>query len=206
MSYSGKRLFDLVVGGTALIAFLPLMILVFLIVRLFLGTPVIYRQFRPGLRGELFGCLKFRTMTNDRDKEGSLLPDAQRLTPVGRLLRSLSLDELPELINVMRGEMSLVGPRPLLARYLPLYSQTQMRRHDVKPGITGWAQINGRNHLDWDQKFDLDLWYVDHQSFWLDVSILIKTIVQVFRRDGIANAGHATMPEFQGVTRQNRSS
>lgn len=177
-----KRIFDLVVAGVALVVLAPLLILVAIMVRVSLGSPVIFRQSRPGLRGRLFNCLKFRTMTDARDERGCLLPDADRLTTFGRFLRSTSIDELPELINVLRGEMSLVGPRPLLASYMPRYSPLQVRRHVVRPGITGWAQINGRNALDWEQKFELDLWYVDHQSFWLDLSIIARTFWQLFRR------------------------
>jgi lipopolysaccharide/colanic/teichoic acid biosynthesis glycosyltransferase len=206
MNIGVKRTFDLLVAGMALIALLPLLILVTIVVRVFLGSPVIFRQLRPGLQGRLFGCLKFRTMTDARDEDGRLLPDADRLTTIGRLLRKTSVDELPELINVVSGEMSLVGPRPLLATYMPRYSSQQMRRHEVKPGITGWAQINGRNALDWDQKFEFDLWYVDHRSFWLDLSILMRTVWQVFRLNGIAKPGHATMPEFLGTTKKSHHS
>jgi lipopolysaccharide/colanic/teichoic acid biosynthesis glycosyltransferase len=170
-----------------------------LLVRLFLGKPVLFRQDRPGLNAKSFTLLKFRTMTDARDAQGQLLPDAQRLTALGRFLRSTSLDELPELINVICGEMSLVGPRPLLPQYLNRYTSRQMRRHEVKPGITGWAQIHGRNGLDWNQKFALDLWYVDHQSFWLDLSILAKTARLVLAREGITKRGCATMPEFLGA-------
>ncbi len=205
MNIEAKRVFDLLVAGSALVILSPLLIVLAIMVRIVLGSPVIFRQARPGLQGQLFYCLKFRTMTDARDEKGRLLPDADRLMTIGRFLRSTSLDELPELINVLLGEMSLVGPRPLLASYLPRYSERQMRRHEVKPGITGWAQINGRNALDWDQKFDLDLWYVDHRNFWLDLSILARTVWQVFRRDGIAKPGHATMPEFLGVTKETHS-
>ena len=194
-----KRVFDLAVSCFALVVLSPLLLAVALLVRLFLGTPILFRQNRPGLGTKMFTCLKFRTMTDARDLKGELLPDSQRLTVLGRFLRSVSIDELPELINVIRGEMSLVGPRPLLPQYLERYTREQMRRHQVKPGITGWAQINGRNTLDWNQKFTLDLWYVDHQSFWLDLRILAKTTWQVFRRDGIAHPGHTAMPEFLGV-------
>jgi sugar transferase EpsL len=194
-----KRIVDLFVATVALIALLPLMILVGVTIWLFLGTPVIFRQSRPGLGSKLFGCLKFRTMTDARDENGRLLPDSLRLTRLGKFLRSSSLDELPELINVLAGDMSLVGPRPLLVSYLARYSPAQMRRHEVRPGITGWAQINGRNALDWSQKFAFDVWYVDHKSFWLDLRILVRTVGQVFRRHGIAKAGYATMPEFHGI-------
>jgi lipopolysaccharide/colanic/teichoic acid biosynthesis glycosyltransferase len=202
MKIASKRVFDLLLSGGALILLSPLLILLAIVVRIFLGSPVIFRQARPGLCGQLFDCMKFRTMTDARDETGQLLPDAHRLTTLGRFLRSTSLDELPELFNVLSGEMSLVGPRPLLASYVARYSAEQMRRHEVKPGITGWAQINGRNALDWDRKFELDLWYVDHQSFWLDLSILARTLWQVACRHGIAKPGHATMPEFLGVSKK----
>jgi sugar transferase EpsL len=193
-----KRLFDLFVAICVLVILSPVLLLVALLVRLSLGAPILFRQDRPGFRGELFACIKFRTMTNARDASGELLPDSQRLTPFGRLLRNTSIDELPGLINVVRGQMSLVGPRPLLPQYLKRYTPEQMRRHEVKPGITGWVQINGRNALEWDQKFALDNWYIDHQSLWLDLRILAATAWQVFRRNGISQPGHATMPEFLG--------
>jgi lipopolysaccharide/colanic/teichoic acid biosynthesis glycosyltransferase len=173
------------------------------LVRLFLGRPVLFRQRRPGLHGLLFTCLKFRTMRGTRDSAGKLLPDADRLTSLGSFLRRTSLDELPELWNVIRGDMSLVGPRPLLPEYLPRYNAFQRRRHEVRPGITGWAQVNGRNALTWEQKFKLDIWYVDHQSFWLDVKILWLTLLTVVRRQGIEHGGHATMPEFLGCIERN---
>ncbi len=167
-------------------------------VRRKLGSPVLFTQVRPGLHGKPFRMVKFRTMTDARDASGALLPDAQRLTPFGRFLRSSSLDELPELWNVLRGEMSLVGPRPLLMEYLPLYSPEQARRHEVRPGITGWAQINGRNAISWADKFALDVWYVDHRSLFLDIRILWLTVRKVLVRDGISAAGEATMPKFEG--------
>src|SRR5271154_6015951 len=167
-----KRLFDLSIALCGLVILSPILLLVALLVRLSLGAPILFRQDRPGFKGKLFTCIKFRTMTDARDQFGELLPDAQRLTPLGRFLRDTSIDELPGLINVIRGEMSLVGPRPLLPEYITRYTSEQMRRHDVKPGITGWVQINGRNALDWDQKFALDNWYVDHRGFWLDLRIL----------------------------------
>jgi len=170
-----------------------------LLVRWQLGSPVIFRQKRPGYRGKPFGLLKFRTMTNQRDADGELLDDAQRLTPFGRWLRSSSIDELPGLINILRGEMSFIGPRPLLMQYLPLYSPEQVRRHDVKPGFSGWAQINGRNSLSWEEKFRLDVWYVDHQSIWLDLRIFLITVWKVIRREGISAAGEATMTTFTGI-------
>jgi sugar transferase EpsL len=199
-----KTLFDFVAGSVALVLLSPLLFIVTILVRFSFGRPILFRQERPGLNAEPFTLLKFRTMTNARGSEGELLPDAQRLTAFGRFLRSSSLDELPELINVMRGEMSLVGPRPLLSQYLDRYTPEQMRRHMVRPGITGWAQVNGRNSLDWEQKFAFDLWYVDHQSFGLDLRILAKTVWQVLKRDGIAQSGHVTMPEFLGISSQPR--
>jgi sugar transferase EpsL len=197
----GKRLFDLAITIPVLILLSPLLTLLALLVRLRLGSPVLFRQQRPGLHGELFTLFKFRTMTNERDATGKLLPDAERLTPLGKWLRNNSLDELPELINVLRGDMSLVGPRPLLMEYLDRYTPEQIRRHEVKPGITGWAQVNGRNKLTWEEKFELDIWYVDHLSLWLDLKILLVTVWKVLTRDGISQGGHATMSEFIGTTR-----
>ena len=196
---AGKVVFDLCLSLTMFVVLLPILLMVALLARLLLGKPILFRQERPGLNAKSFTLLKFRTMTDVRDEKGQLLPDGQRLTALGRFLRSTSLDELPELINVIRGEMSLVGPRPLLPQYLNRYTPEQMRRHEVKPGITGWAQIHGRNRLDWNQKFALDLWYVDHQSFWLDLSILAKTAKLVLTREGITKRGYATMPEFLGA-------
>ena len=193
-----KREFDLVLTIPGLIVLAPLLVLLALLIRLKLGTPVLFTQQRPGRNGKPFRLMKFRSMSTARGPDGLLLPDAMRLTRFGRFLRSTSLDELPELWNVVRGEMSLVGPRPLLMEYLPLYSYEQMRRHEVRPGITGWAQINGRNELSWEQKFALDVWYVDHRSLWLDGAILAKTLCRVARRDGISAAGEATMPRFEG--------
>ncbi len=195
---SGKRLLDLLLTLPALLVLGPLMLVLALLVRVRLGAPVLFRQQRPGLHGQPFVMLKFRTMTDARDAQGNLLPDAERLTPFGRWLRSTSLDELPELLNVLRGEMSLVGPRPLFAHYLTRYSPQQMRRHEVRPGISGWAQINGRNALSWEQKFVRDVWYVDHLSFWLDIAIIARTLVSIARREGISQDGHATMEEFRG--------
>lgn len=193
-----KRVFDHLLALLALLALcLPLLFLTWQIRRK-LGSPVLFRQVRPGLHGEPFEMVKFRTMTDARDASGALLPDAQRLTPFGRFLRASSLDELPELWNVLKGEMSLVGPRPLLMEYLPLYSPEQARRHEVRPGITGWAQINGRNAISWADKFALDVWYADHRSLWLDVRILWLTVRKVLVRDGISAAGEATMPRFEG--------
>lgn len=193
-----KRIFDIVVAAFGLILASPILLVTAVLVAFFHGTPVLFRQQRPGYKGRLFNIYKFRTMSNARDKAGNLLPDAERLTPLGRFLRSSSLDELPELFNILQGEMSLVGPRPLLTQYLPRYSPEQARRHDAMPGITGWAQINGRNALTWEEKFKLDIWYVDHWSFWLDIKILFLTIWKVFKREGISQPGHATAEEFMG--------
>jgi sugar transferase EpsL len=193
-----KRIFDLAITLPGMLIILPLMVIISVFVFLFLGTPVFFLQKRPGYKGRPFTTYKFRTMTNRKGPDGKFLPDAQRLTGFGRFLRSTSLDDLPQLWNVVHGDMSLVGPRPLLMMYLEKYSPEQMRRHDVMPGITGWAQINGRNALDWDEKFRLDVWYVDHWSFWLDLKILILTPLKVFRREGINQPGHVTAEEFKG--------
>jgi lipopolysaccharide/colanic/teichoic acid biosynthesis glycosyltransferase len=193
-----KRCFDMFVGSCVLIAFLPVLLVVACMVRLFLGAPVIYRQTRPGLNGRAFEMIKFRTMLNAFDADGNPLPDSQRMTRFGSFLRSTSLDELPELWNVLKGDMSLVGPRPLLMEYLPLYSQEQYRRHEVRPGVTGWAQVNGRNALSWEEKFKLDVWYVDNRSFWLDCKIIFLTVKKVLMRDGISADGEATMTKFTG--------
>ena len=193
-----KRLFDLIAVGVGMIFALPVMGVVALLVRLKLGRPVLFRQQRPGLNGEIFTLCKFRTMRYAFYREVKALPYAERLTPFGRKLRSTSLDELPELFSVLSGEMSLVGPRPLLVRYLGRYSPEQMRRHEMRPGITGWAQVNGRNALSWEEKFALDVWYVDHWSFWLDLRILWRTVWNVVRREGISGGGEATMREFMG--------
>ena len=195
-----KRVFDLFAATFALIVLSPVIAAIALVVRMLLGSPVLFRQVRPGYGGRPFTCLKFRTMTDARDANGNLLSDAERLTPFGCFLRSTSLDELPELINVIRGEMSLVGPRPLLTRYMDRYTDEQMRRHEVKPGITGWAQINGRNNASWDQKFAYDVWYVDNRSFWLDLKIIFLTVWKALKREGISELGHATMREFRGVS------
>ena len=196
-----KRLFDLLVAASALLVLSPILLATALLVRVKLGSPVLFRQQRPGLHGQPFMMLKFRTMIDAVDRDGQPLPDAERLTPFGRWLRASSLDELPELINILRGDMSLVGPRPLLMRYLPLYSPEQARRHDVRPGLTGWAQINGRNALSWEEKFALDQWYVEHRSFLLDLRILWLTALKVVKREGISSAGEATMPPFTGSSR-----
>jgi sugar transferase EpsL len=193
-----KRLLDVVLASALLIVLAPPMLLVAAIVGLALGRPVLFRQRRPGWHGEPFELLKFRTMSSARDANGALLSDDARLGRVGRFLRRTSLDETPELINVIRGDMSLVGPRPLLMQYLPRYTAAQARRHEVRPGITGWAQVNGRNAISWEARFTLDVWYVDHQSLLLDLRILAITAWKVLTREGIAQPGHATMQEFTG--------
>lgn len=194
----GKRFFDLMVAFLALVIFSPALMIVALLVRIFHGAPILFKQQRPGYKGIPFYIYKFRTMTNRVDAQGNLLPDAERLTRLGRILRATSLDEVPEFLNVLRGDLSLVGPRPLLMKYLPLYNVEQMRRHEVLPGITGWAQINGRNDISWPEKFQLDLWYVDHWSFWLDLKILWLTIWKVFKREGINQGDEATTTYFTG--------
>ena len=194
-----KRAFDILISLAALLLLWPVLLVLAVLVRVKLGPPALFRQQRPGLHGRPFTMLKFRTMTDARDAEGNLLPDGERLSSFGRSLRSTSLDELPELINVLAGDMSLVGPRPLLMRYLDRYTPEQMRRHEVRPGITGWAQVNGRNAITWDQKFALDIWYVDHHSLRLDLRILWLTVRNVLRREGISQAGEATMEEFFGT-------
>ncbi len=193
-----KRWLDLVLTVPVMILLAPLLALVAFLVRIKLGSPVFFRQQRPGLHGQPFTILKFRTMIDAYDMQGNLLPDAERLTSFGRFLRSTSLDELPELLNVLRGDMSLVGPRPLLMQYLGRYTPQQMRRHEVKPGITGWAQIKGRNAITWEEKFALDVWYVDHQSFWLDCKIIAMTLWKTLSREGINQPGQATAEEFMG--------
>lgn len=195
-----KRALDLAVSATALVAVSPVLALTAGVVRLFLGSPILFSQARPGLGGRPFRMYKFRTMRELTDAAGNPLPDVQRLTGLGRFLRATSLDELPGLFNVLRGEMSLVGPRPLLVEYLPLYSAEQARRHEVRPGITGWAQVNGRNALSWEERFRLDVWYVDHRSFWLDLRILLLTVRKVIVREGISQQGSATMERFRGST------
>ena len=193
-----KRLFDLLAASLALVLLSPVLLVVALLVQMVHGRPVLFGQVRPGYRGRLFRIFKFRTMSDARAANGDLLPDAERLTPLGRFLRASSLDELPELFNILRGEMSLVGPRPLLVQYLERYSPEQARRHDVLPGLTGWAQVNGRNALTWEDKFRLDVWYVDHWSFWLDLKIIFLTLWKVVKREGISQPGHATAEEFMG--------
>lgn len=200
-----KRLFDLTLVLFSAPLWLPLLAVLALLVRLKLGAPVFFRQERPGLHGQPFILLKFRTMLDARGADGNLLPDDKRLTPFGNLLRHSSLDEFPELLNVLRGDMSLVGPRPLLTRYLERYTPEQARRHEVRPGITGWAQANGRNAISWEEKFRLDVWYVDNRSPWLDVKILARTIWNVLRRRDISAKGHATMPEFMGTASREHS-
>ena len=197
-AYKGKRTFDLLLAWAAIVVLSPLILVIAVLVRLLLGKPVLFRQRRPGLSGVPFTCLKFRTMVEDRDSVGNLGPDAERLTRFGNVLRHTSLDELPELFNVMRGEMSLVGPRPLLMQYLKLYSPEQARRHEVKPGITGWAQVNGRNAISWERKLALDVWYVDHSSLWLDLTILLLTIWRALARQGVNQPGQATVEYFKG--------
>ncbi|MGV8081410.1 MAG: sugar transferase [Syntrophales bacterium] len=198
-----KRAMDLALCSCMFALALPVMAVIALLIRRTLGRPVLFRQIRPGLNGKPFGLYKFRTMTDARDREGRLLPDEARLTTFGRFLRSTSLDELPELWNVLRGDMSLVGPRPLLMAYLDRYDSEQMRRHHVKPGLTGWAQVNGRNALTWEDKFRLDVWYVDNQSLLLDLKILFLTMGIVLRREGISQEGHSTAEEFMGNRHEN---
>ena len=195
---SRKRLFDLALTIPAVLVLAPVLAFLALLVRVKLGAPVLFRQTRPGFRGEPFTIYKFRTMTDARGADGELLPDSERLTAFGKFLRSSSLDELPELYNVLHGDMSLVGPRPLLMAYLPLYSAEQARRHDIPPGITGWAQVNGRNAVSWPEKFALDLWYLEHGSLWIDVKIIALTFWKVIARDGINQEGHTTAPRFRG--------
>lgn len=193
-----KRLIDVFASLWGLVLLGPLLLILAILVRLLLGSKVLFSQQRPGLHGKPFRIYKFCSMTDTRDEKGNLLPDEQRMTAFGKALRSSSLDELPELINVLKGDMSLVGPRPLLMEYLPLYSAEQARRHEVRPGITGWAQVNGRNAISWEEKFSLDVWYVDNHSFWLDMKILSMTFVKVFKREGINQEGQATMGKFTG--------
>ncbi len=197
----GKRVLDLVLTLPIAVALAPVGVLVAVVIRTKLGSPVLFRQERPGLHGECFELIKFRTMTDTRDGTGAMLPDEHRLTSLGKLLRRTSLDEIPTLWNVLRGEMSLVGPRPLLVRYLGRYSPEQQRRHEIRPGVTGWSQINGRNAISWDEKLGLDIWYVDHVSFSMDLTILFRTALAVVTQRGIVAEGHATMPEFMGETK-----
>jgi lipopolysaccharide/colanic/teichoic acid biosynthesis glycosyltransferase len=199
LSSSLKRVLDAAVAFSALVLLSPLLIVLAAAVRLAMGSPVLFRQERAGLRGKPFRIVKFRTMRDARDASGAPLPDAQRLTSLGKVMRSLSLDELPEFYNVLKGEMSMVGPRPLPLEYLGRYSPEQARRHEAKPGVTGWAQIHGRNAVSWTERFRLDVWYVDHRTLWLDLQILWKTVALVARRDGISEKGGVTMTEFRGV-------
>ena len=193
-----KRLFDFLVALCAILTLLPVIVVVAVLIRFKLGSPILFTQERPGLNGKIFKMMKFRTMLNGKDNQGNLLPDQERMTKLGTFLRSTSLDELPGLFNVLKGDMSLVGPRPLLVQYLPLYSDIQARRHDVRPGITGWAQVNGRNAISWEQKFKLDVWYVDNQSLFIDIKILLLTVKKVFVREGISADGHVTIEPFKG--------
>ncbi|WP_289098628.1 sugar transferase [uncultured Pseudoalteromonas sp.] len=194
-----KRAFDFIVAFCAVLTLLPVIAIVALLIRFKLGSPILFTQDRPGLNGTVFKMMKFRTMLDGKDKHGNLLPDNERMTKFGAFLRSTSLDELPGLFNVLKGDMSLVGPRPLLVQYLPLYNTDQARRHNVRPGITGWAQVNGRNAISWEEKFKLDVWYVDNQSFWLDLKILFLTVKKVFVREGISADGHVTIEPFKGT-------
>jgi len=193
-----KRLIDLILAGIGILFTLPLLLILSVLIYFKLGSPIFFRQQRPGLGGQPFWLLKFRTMTDACGADGVLLPDSERLTRFGRFLRATSLDELPELINVLKGDMSLVGPRPLLMQYLDRYTPEQAQRHEVRPGITGWAQVNGRNAITWEEKFRLDVWYVDNWSLWLDIKIIFMTVWKIFKREGINQAGQATMEEFKG--------
>ena len=194
-----KRLIDIVLSSLALVILSPLLIILAVLVRIKLGSPVIFRQQRPGYKGRIFGLMKFRTMTDERDDEGELLPDEVRLTEFGKKLRATSLDELPEFINILKGDMSFVGPRPLLVQYLPLYNEEQAHRHDVLPGLTGWAQVNGRNAISWEKKFEYDVWYTRHISFLLDLKIVMMTVGSVLKRTGISSETSATMEFFTGT-------
>ncbi len=193
-----KPLLDRILALLILIPALPVMGFVALAIHVQMGPPILFRQPRPGKNGKIFTIYKFRTMTDERDEKGELLPDELRLKGVGKTIRALSLDELPQLFNILKGDMSFVGPRPLLVEYLPLYNDVQKRRHEVKPGITGWAQVNGRNAIGWEERFEYDVWYVDHCSFWLDLKILWLTALKVFKREGVSQAGKATMEKFRG--------
>lgn len=193
-----KRVFDIIFSVILIILFAPIFIIVSLLILATMGRPILFAQSRPGHKEKIFGIYKFRTMSNEKDEKGELLPDSQRLHGVGKFIRSTSLDELPQLFNVLKGEMSFVGPRPLLVEYLPLYNEKQRIRHDVRPGITGWAQVNGRNAISWEQKFEHDIWYVEHQSFFLDMKILWMTMIKLFKRSGISSANSVTMEKFEG--------
>ena len=194
-----KTLFDKSLALLLIILFSPIYIIVSILILIKMGSPILFRQKRPGLHEQIFGIYKFRTMTNEKDENGELLPDDQRLVGIGKFIRSASLDELPQIFNVLKGDMSFVGPRPLLIEYLPLYNDRQKKRHDVKPGITGWAQVNGRNAISWEQKFEYDVWYVEHQSFWLDMKILWMTFLKVVRRSDISSDTAVTMEKFEGT-------
>ncbi len=198
-----KRIFDILVSFSVILLSAPLLLMVALLIRTKLGSPVLFSQSRPGLNGKAFKMVKFRSMTDERDDAGELLLDADRLTRFGKVLRATSLDELPELWNVLKGDMSIVGPRPLMMEYLPFYSPEQARRHDILPGVTGLAQISGRNALTWEKKFELDVWYIDNYSFWLDIKILLATVKKVLIPEGVSPNGHATMPKFSG-TKENK--
>ncbi len=193
-----KRLFDIMLALFLIVLFTPIYLVVSLLIYLKMGTPILFRQLRPGYKGEIFGIYKFRTMTNEKDENGELLPDEKRLVGIGKFIRSTSLDELPQLLNVLKGEMSFVGPRPLLVEYLSLYNEEQKKRHNVKPGITGWAQVNGRNAISWEQKFEYDVWYVENQSFSLDMKILWLTFLKVLKRSDISSNTNVTMEKFKG--------
>ncbi|WP_449536932.1 sugar transferase [Ferdinandcohnia sp. Marseille-Q9671] len=193
-----KRIFDLLIASLVLILFCPIIFITAILVKLKLGSPILFKQERPGYNGKSFVLYKFRTMTEERDKNGEDLPDYLRLSPIGNFIRKYSLDELPQLINVVKGDMSLVGPRPLLLEYIPMYSPFQARRHEVKPGITGWAQVNGRNAISWEKRFELDVWYVEHQSFLLDIRIILMTLKRLIKPEGINQDSHATMSDFKG--------
>lgn len=195
----GKRPFDIITSILILLFGLPIYAILSTLIYTKLGSPILFRQQRPGLHSKPFTMLKFRTMNDKRDKTGNLLPDGERLTTFGQFLRSSSLDELPELVNVLKGEMSLVGPRPLLMQYLPLYTPEQKRRHEVRPGITGWAQINGRNTISWEEKFKMDVWYVNNHTFWIDIKIILQTVIKTVKRDDINQQGHATIRPFEGT-------
>lgn len=200
-----KRAFDVISVLIGLILLWPLLLVVAVIVRIKLGSPVIFKQQRPGLGGNAFSMYKFRTMTDARNTDGSLMPDEERLPAFGKILRSTSLDELPELFCVLKGDMSLVGPRPLMMKYLPRYTPQQARRHEAKPGITGWAQVNGRNAISWEEKFQFDVWYVDNWNMWVDIKILFKTFTSIFQREGITQHGHVTAEEFMGTEKKETS-
>jgi lipopolysaccharide/colanic/teichoic acid biosynthesis glycosyltransferase len=205
MKHFFKRVFDIISVLIGLILLSPVLAIVAVIVRFKLGSPVFFRHQRPGLHGRPFELIKFRTMTDAMDDEGNLLPDSERLTPFGKFLRSTSADELPELLCVLKGNMSIIGPRPLMMKYLPRYTAEQARRHQVKPGITGWAQVNGRNDVSWEEKFELDVWYVDNWNLWIDLKIILKTFALVFQRKGITQQGQATAAEFMGTQAENQT-